>query len=126
MLALQAGAFDTRVEAICVSGQFGPREDMWREPLERNLFGFLNHFGDAELAGLLIDRALVVEAAKGLEVVIDSTGAAPGRLITPTLANVRDEFFQSERFWEVQPNLISAYLPAGTMGKGLRERAKLC
>jgi dienelactone hydrolase len=92
LLALQAGALDTRVDAVCVSGQFGPREDMWREPLERNLFGFLNHFGDAELAGLLVDRALVVEAAKGPEVVIDSTGAAPGRLITPTLANVRDEF----------------------------------
>ena len=96
MLALQAGVLDPRVDAVCVSGQFGPREDMWREPLERNLFGFLNHFGDAELTGLLADRALVVEAAKGPEVVIDSTGAAPGRLITPTLAKVRDEFSRAK------------------------------
>jgi dienelactone hydrolase len=117
LLALQAGALDTRVDAVCVSGQFGPREDMWREPLERNLFGFLNHFGDAELAGLLADRALVVEAAKGPEVVIDSTGAAPGRLITPTLANVRDEFSRAKTLGSSGKSDFS-FFASGDNGKG--------
>ncbi|MDA9962294.1 dienelactone hydrolase family protein [Opitutales bacterium] len=117
MLALQAGALDTRVDAVCMSGQFGPREDMWREPLERNLFGFLNHFGDAELAGLLVDRALVVEAAKGPEVVIDSTGAAPGRLITPSLAKVRDEFSRAKILVSSTKSNFSLFT-GGEDGKG--------
>ena len=117
MLALQTGALDTRVAAVCVSGQFGPREDMWREPLERNLFGFLNHFGDAELAGLLADRALVVEAAKGPEVTIDSTGAAPGRLITPTLAKVRDEFSRAKILASSTKSNFSLFT-GGEDGKG--------
>ena len=117
MLALQAGALDTRVDAVCVSGQFGPREDMWREPLERNLFGFLNHFGDAELAGLLADRALVVEAAKGPEVVIDSTGAAPGKLITPTLSKVRNEFSRAKELANESKSDFSLFT-SGDNGKG--------
>ena len=117
MLALQAGVLDTRVDAVCVSGQFGPREDMWREPLERNLFGFLNHFGDAELANLLVDRALVVEAAKGPEVVINSTGAAPGRLITPTLADVRDEFSRAKTLGSSTKSDFSLFT-SGDNGKG--------
>ena len=117
MLTLQAGALDTRVDAVCVSGQFGPREDMWREPLERNLFGFLNHFGDAELASLLADRALVVEAAKGPEVVINSTGAAPGRLITTTLANVRDEFSRAKILGSSTKSDFSLFT-SGDNGKG--------
>ncbi|MBT6850945.1 MAG: hypothetical protein HOA16_07095 [Opitutae bacterium] len=117
MLALQAGVLDTRVDAVCVSGQFGPREGMWREPLERNLFGFLNHFGDAELANLLVDRALVVEAAKGPEVVINSTGAAPGRLITPTLADVRDEFSRAKTLGSSTKSDFSLFT-SGDNGKG--------
>ncbi|MDE0577077.1 MAG: dienelactone hydrolase family protein, partial [Opitutales bacterium] len=117
LLALQAGALDTRVDAVCVSGQFGPREDMWREPLERNLFGFLNHFGDAELTGLLADRALVVEAAKGPEVVIDSTGAAPGKLITTTLAKVRNEFSRAKELANESKSDFSLFT-SGDNGKG--------
>ncbi len=96
MLALQTAALDPRIDATCVSGFFGPRENMWREPLERNLFGFLNRFGDAELARLTSPRALVVEVAKGPEVVIDSPGAAPGRLTTPSLEEVRREFSRAK------------------------------
>jgi hypothetical protein len=117
LLALQAGALDPRIDAVCVSGHFGPREDMWREPLERNLFGFLNHLGDAELAGLLSDRALVMEAAKGPEVVIDSTGAAPGRLTTPTLANVRDEFSRANVLVSSGKSDFSLF-SSGDNGKG--------
>jgi dienelactone hydrolase len=117
LLALQAGALDTRVDAVCVSGQFGPREDMWREPLERNLFGFLNHFGDAELAGLLADRALVVEAAKGPKVTIDSTGAAPGKLITITLAKVRNEFSRAKILVSSGKSALSLFA-SGKDGKG--------
>ena len=50
LLALYAGALDTRVDVVQSSGYFGPREGVWREPIERNVFGLLDEFGDAELA----------------------------------------------------------------------------
>ena len=92
MLALRAAALDVRVKAVCASGHFGPREDMWKEPLERSVFDFLSLFGDAELAGMIAPRTVVVEAAKGPNVTIAAPGAAPGRLTTPGLAEVRREY----------------------------------
>ena len=56
MLALYSGALDTRIQATVVSGYFGPREDVWQEPIYRNVWGLLREFGDAELA-LLVDVA---------------------------------------------------------------------
>ena len=55
-LALFAAAVDTRIQAACISGHFGPREGIWSEPIHRNVHGLLNHFGDAQLA----DRKSVV------------------------------------------------------------------
>jgi dienelactone hydrolase len=92
MLALDAGALDTRIDAVGVSGFFGDRRDLWREPLDRNVFGLLEQFGDAELASLVAPRALIVEAAKGPEVEVPpGTGGGPGRLTTPAAAVVRAE-----------------------------------
>ena len=92
MIALYAGALDTRIEAVCVSGYFNSRQDVWREPIERNVFGLLDEFGDAELASMVVPRTLIVEAAKGPEVVVPAgTQAAPGRLVTPELEDVRSE-----------------------------------
>jgi len=92
LLALYAGALDTRIHAVCVSGYFDSRQEVWQEPVYRNVFGLLEQFGDAELAGLVAPRALIVEAAAGPQVVVPpGTGGAPGRLVTPDLASVRRE-----------------------------------
>ena len=56
MLALYAGALDTRIDATCVSGYFGPRERIWEQPIDRNVFGLLEQFGDAELAAMVAPR----------------------------------------------------------------------
>ena len=53
MLALYAGALDPRIQAVCVSGYFGDRRTIWRQPMDRNVFGLLDQFGDAELASLV-------------------------------------------------------------------------
>ena len=119
MLALRAAALDPRVDAVCVSGSLGPREDMWKEPLERNLFGFLERFGDAELAAMVAPRALLVEAAEGPEVVIDSPGAAPGKLTTPTLEEVRREFSRAtELTRKVDPKSKLELFVSGKDGQG--------
>ncbi|NQT39761.1 MAG: dienelactone hydrolase family protein, partial [Planctomycetes bacterium] len=92
MLALYAGALDTRIDAVCTSGYFDSRQNVWQEPIYRNVFGLLGQFGDAELAAMIAPRSLVVEAARGVELVVPpGTGGGPGRLVTPDLAVVRGE-----------------------------------
>lgn len=90
-LALYAAALDPRLRAAGISGYFGPRERVWEEPLDRNVFGLLERFGDAELAGMVAPRSLIIEAARAPERVFPSDGGAPGRLQTPELAAVRRE-----------------------------------
>jgi dienelactone hydrolase len=65
MLALYAGALDTRIDATCVSGYFDSRQNIWQEPLDRNVFGLLDQFGDAEVATLIIPRALTIDSTDG-------------------------------------------------------------
>jgi dienelactone hydrolase len=92
MLALYAGALDPRIRGVSVSGYFASRQNVWQEPICRNVFGLLEQFGDAELAALIAPRGLVVEAAKAPELVVPpGTLGGPGRLSTPALAEVRAE-----------------------------------
>ncbi len=91
MLALYAGALDTRIHAVCVSGYFADRHNVWREPIDRNVFGLLEQFGDAELAAMIAPRPLVVEASRAPEIALPSQGGGPGRLVTPPLPEVRKE-----------------------------------
>ncbi|HEV7226663.1 MAG TPA: dienelactone hydrolase family protein, partial [Pirellulales bacterium] len=37
LLALGAGALDPRIDVTCVSGYFEPRENVWQEPIYRNV-----------------------------------------------------------------------------------------
>ncbi len=106
MIALYAAAIDPRIEAVGVSGFFGDRSDIWRQPVDRNVFGLLEQFGDAEVASLIAPRLLVVEASKGPEFVIPpGTGGAPGRLTTPSLQSVQAEV-------EKARGLVSSLNPA--------------
>ncbi|MGE3820589.1 MAG: hypothetical protein AB7I30_14345, partial [Isosphaeraceae bacterium] len=92
LVALYSGALDTRVDAVAVSGYFGPREGIWTEPLDRNVFGFLDRLGDAELATLITPRSLIVEASKVPELVVKpGDGGGPGRTSTPSI-----DAFQAE------------------------------
>jgi dienelactone hydrolase len=91
-IALYTAALEPRAAALCVSGYFDDRTDLWRQPVDRNVFGLLEQFGDAEVASLIAPRPLIVEAAGGPEFVIPTgTGGAPGRLTTPKIATVMAE-----------------------------------
>ena len=99
LIALYAAALDARIDAACVSGCFDSRQNVWQEPVYRNVFGLLEEFGDAELASMVAPRALILEAAKGPEVVVPpGTGGAPGRLVTPQLGDVRKEVERARKF----------------------------
>lgn len=122
LIALCAGALDTRIDAVCVSGYFDSRQNVWQEPLDRNVFGLLEQFGDAELAGMVAPRALVVEAARGPEMVIPpDLGGAPARLLTPDPEVVRREVERARKLVDgLQPQaplmLIASGAGAGPFG----------
>jgi dienelactone hydrolase len=91
MIALYSAALDRRVKAVCVSGYFGDRRDIWQQPIDRNVFGLLEQFGDAELAAMVAPRAVIVEVARGPEAVLRGDGGAPAELVTPGVDAARNE-----------------------------------
>jgi dienelactone hydrolase len=102
LIALYAGALDSRIDAVCVSGYFDSRNNIWQEPIDRNVFGLLEQFGDAELASIIAPRTLIIEAARGPEATIPGGRGAPARVVTPELASVRSEFDRAK-------NLVSGF-----------------
>ena len=99
LLALYSAALDPRIQCCWVSGYFQEREQLWAEPIYRNVWGLLTEFGDAELAGMIAPRRLVIEAC--VAVVVDGTptaregrrpSAAPGRIAAIPLPSVQTEF----------------------------------
>lgn len=103
LLAFYSAALDPRIKAACVSGYFTSRQEIWREPIYRDVFGMLNEFGDAEIAELIAPRPLVVEACLAPEISgpppqhDGRSGAAPGRLTTPKLEDVRAEVARAKK-----------------------------
>jgi cephalosporin-C deacetylase-like acetyl esterase len=103
LVALHAAALDTRITAALVSGYFGPREQLWREPIYRNLFGFVKGFGDAELATLIAPRRLIVEFSQPPK--IDGPpparagrgGAAPGVIGGMEFGDVESEVERAQK-----------------------------
>lgn len=91
-IALYSSALDDRIQITCVSGYFEPRERVWQQPIDRNVFGLLEQFGDAELAVMLAPRQLIIEASAGPEVELSGGGGAPGQLSTPDADLARQEF----------------------------------
>ncbi len=90
-LALYAGGLDPRIGIVCVSGYFGPREGIWQEPLDRNVFGLLTQFGDAEIAGLKRTGTWVIDASPGPTAEVRTRGGAPYRLAVTTEADTEQE-----------------------------------
>lgn len=91
MLALYAGALDQRIDATCVSGYFGSRDTIWNQPLDRNVFGLLEEFGDAELATMVLPRNLLIDSAAGPQLTLPSDGGAPATLDGPGEDAIVDE-----------------------------------
>lgn len=107
LLALYSAALDPRIDAAVVSGYFQPREDLWEEPIYRDVWGLLREFGDAELASLIAPRTLIVEASRGPEVAgpppvtaVHKEGACPnGKLVSPPLDLVQQEVDRARPFF---------------------------
>jgi dienelactone hydrolase len=98
LIAFYAAALEPRINAALVSGYFDSRQQLWTEPIYRNVFGLLREFGDAELASLIAPRALIVEHSPAPKVdgppapAEGRKGAAPGQIKTPDYVSVETEF----------------------------------
>lgn len=103
MIALYSGAIDTRIASVYVWGYFGPRENLWSEPIYRNLFGLLPEFGDAEIASLIAPRPLVVQQLGFPSVPLTPVTkpgqravAAPGKISKPSLEESKAEVARAQ------------------------------
>lgn len=99
LLALFSGAADYRINSTWVAGYFQQRENVWQEPIYRNVWSQLTEFGDAEIASLIAPRSCVIEACSVPTVAGPPraksgirTTAAPGVIKIATPASVRAEY----------------------------------
>ena len=106
LTALYASALDPRISTTVVSGYFGPRESVWRETIDRDVWGLLREFGDAEIASLIAPRRLIIDATSGpvengqppaAEGV--RANAAPGSLGPTTRSDIRREFDRAQLYY---------------------------
>ena len=126
LLALYSAALDGRIQAALVSGYFQSRQEVWKEPIYRDIWGLLKEFGDAELAALIAPRTLIVEACRGPEVsgpppeTVDRRGASPrGKLVTPLISSVQQEVERAELFYSGLNAKDKLHLVVNKKGIGL-------
>lgn len=108
LLALWAGAIGQEAfDAVAIRGYFGPREQVWQEPIYRNVYGQLKEFGDAELASLIAPRPLAIDQEPTASVSGppepqqgQAPYAAPGAIEPPTADEVTKEFKRAQRYFE--------------------------
>lgn len=85
LIAMYAGAIDTRFLAVGACGAFGLSQRNAELPIYRNVWSLLNYFGDAEIAAMILPRAFIVEHGQYPGVThTDEGGGAPGRLWRPS------------------------------------------
>jgi dienelactone hydrolase len=76
LTALYAAALDTRIQATLVANYFDQRDLAFHEPEDRILWKHLASFGDAEIAGSIAPRALLID--RGGPRVLDEFRRAQG------------------------------------------------
>jgi dienelactone hydrolase len=124
LIAFYAAAVDKRIDAVLVSGYFNSRQQVWDEPIYRNVWALLSEFGDAEIASLVAPRSLTIEYSSIPEIVdklkvsddtllqiegLPFTGYK-GKLQTPRFKDVQAEYDRIDKLTKpgFQPrNLIS-------------------
>ena len=85
LIAFYSAAADSRIDAASVSGYFSSRQELWKEPIYRDVWSLLRNLGDAEIAGLIAPRVLIVETGESPEIsgppapTKERSGATPQR-----------------------------------------------
>ncbi|MGE0761192.1 MAG: dienelactone hydrolase family protein, partial [Pirellulaceae bacterium] len=108
MLAMYAAALDERIDACGVAGHFGPRERIWEQPIDRNVFGLLDQFGDAEVASLIVPRGLLIDSVAGPRLSLPGDGGAPAELTWHEPVQIQREFDRLQTMIAETPDAASA------------------
>lgn len=118
-IALASAALDTRIDATCLAGSFGNSESIWDDPIDRNVFGLLTEFGDAEMLTLLAPRKVLINHAHiPTQQIEGAGGGAPGTIEPITLADAQREVQRArqlaqplinKRTWEVHETAFGEF-----------------
>ena len=92
LLALHAAAIDPRIDATLISGYFNTSDSAWSEPIYRNVWQRSLALGNAEVASLIMPRALLIEHSE-----FPSVAGHKGDISTPKIELVRSEFDRIRR-----------------------------
>ena len=107
------------VQVVAASGFFGPREVIWQEPMDRNIFGFLRQFGCAELAALVAPAHVVIEDTSCPPAAVPpGLGGSPGMLINPSRADLEEEFSRAHTLREKLKDFIPEIEPPVLVSQG--------
>lgn len=118
LVALYSAALDPRIDAVCVSGYFDSRQGIWQEPIDRNIFGLLERYGDAELAAMVAPRPCIIEACRGVVQEFPGKGGAPARLVSPVLDSVQAEVTRAREILAQGSGLDQIQLVVSGDGQG--------
>jgi hypothetical protein len=97
VIALNAAALDTRIRLTIVSASFGIRNTTWQQPIDRNVFGILDQFGDAELMTMLAPRPFFFDDCFFETKRYGGKGGAPGEIALPDQYHAVGEFNRAQK-----------------------------
>ncbi len=63
VLSLYAAATDERIATVAIDGQLRAPGEIWREPIDRNVWSLLRWYGDREVARMIAPRRLLTGAS---------------------------------------------------------------
>ncbi len=104
--ALYAAALEPNIAGVGCCASFGQRQRLWDQPLDRNVWGLLDEFGDAELAAMIVGRALLIDTGRGFAYRVPQPEAqprrsgAPGNLTLPTEQEAVAEVLRASKLVE--------------------------
>lgn len=91
-LALATAALDDRVNALCIGGCFGASEPIWKQPIDRNVFGWLDEFGNAEMLSMVAPRKVLINHCSAeTQTFSGESGGAPAEIQPISLDEGRAE-----------------------------------
>jgi cephalosporin-C deacetylase-like acetyl esterase len=134
LIAFYAAAMDTRIDEAVVVDYFDRRDRVCDEVIDRNVFGLLQQFGDAEIASLICPRKLTVGMYNAPELTLPENepwgsayGGAPGKLQKQPPESVEAEVNRAKKLtaplragWiEYTPRMTRTFRPGVQMTAGL-------
>ena len=105
LLAFYSAAIDERIDGALVSGYFNQRDEVWKEPIYRNVWRLLVTFGDAQIASMIAPRELLIEVDPIIPIPspLPDRGrkvAAPGEIARPDRSRVEQELTIARKAWD--------------------------